>query len=125
MRSQIARTLQVDELDPIVCLAPSGTDAEMIVTYMALMNHNDYDSEKSDGPYVTTLIAANGEVGSGTSLASALRHFDTCAPHETAVEKGSCLSGFEEMVEVRFAEKWISHNRRAHTQTHALILFNS
>lgn len=46
------------------------------------------------------MIAAGGEVGSGTALASGLKHFDDCAPHAENVQKESVLSGARDVCEV-------------------------
>jgi hypothetical protein len=75
--------LGLDEAD--VVLMPSGTDVELIAAAYAL----------SHGRPVTSVVVAPAEVGSGTLLAAAGRHFSTETPSGAAVEKGESLAGFD------------------------------
>lgn len=74
----------------VIC-TPSGTDAEMFFSTLALSR---LPSGASDLPnQVCNIILAAGEVGSGTEAAAELRHFSEYTPLGDNVLKGSYIAG--------------------------------
>ena len=86
MRSRLLDSLGLAGTGAEVILTPSGSDAEMLPTILALgrqrelfpEHHASWTPQK--GPAVVTFVTAAGEVGSGTAGASGLRHFAPLAP---------------------------------------------
>ena len=72
IRARLARALDIEDMEGTeVILTPSGTDAEMLATWLAL----------GDGARpLYNLVMAPAEVGSGTALAAGGRHFDGETP---------------------------------------------
>lgn len=75
-----------------VILSPSGTDAEFIPTLAALTRHPHWNPNIKK-KLVTNIVVANGEVGSGTTLAAGMRHFSSLTPQGNIVVAGALLSG--------------------------------
>lgn len=78
------RLIQLLELPESVDVAfsPSGTDAELLALALVMMRY-----EKP----VTNLVVGPSEVGSGTPLAAAAKHYDTVTPSGRHVTKGTPL----------------------------------
>jgi hypothetical protein len=76
------RSLLLDSRTPSidVALTPSGTDAELIAL--------DLFASRSDAP-VVNIVVGPAEVGSGTTLAAAGRHFDSQVPNGQLVDPGT------------------------------------
>lgn len=86
--------------DCSIILSPSGTDAEFIPSLAALARHPEWGSNTKK-KLVTNIVVANGEVGSGTTLAAGMRHFSITTPQSSTVSSGNMLSGIsEEMIDV-------------------------
>mmetsp|Transcript_58761 Transcript_58761/g.135525 ORF Transcript_58761/g.135525 Transcript_58761/m.135525 type:complete len:651 (-) Transcript_58761:250-2202(-) len=75
-------------------LCPSGTDAEFIPLLLALGRAITNPPQEGAGG-VFTVIAAAGEVGSGTVNAAMGRHFGTVAPNVGPVREGDNLFDWE------------------------------
>ena len=92
MRSRLLDSLGLAGTGAEVILTPSGSDAEMLPTILALgrqrelfpEHHASWTPQK--GPAVVTFVTAAGEVGSGTAGASGLRHFAPLAPKGVPTE---------------------------------------
>jgi hypothetical protein len=121
-RSQQRVDEQEEEEDKLhVFTCPSGSDAELIPTMIALsrsrnllMNRESASANQSSHaaeeakPWVTTLIAASGEVGSGSANASGGRHFSTCAPIGVERSDGQPIAGLGSQMKldvVKFAPR--------------------
>ena len=71
VRVELAQHLGIDQLEGIhTVLTPSGTDAELIATTLALGKH----------PTLLNVVVAPSEVGSGTTMAAGGLHFDSHTP---------------------------------------------
>jgi len=80
MRIQLADLLTVDRVPGArIVLTPSGTDAEMIATWLAAR-----DCKRP----LCNIVVAPAEVGSGTVLAAGVRHFNSHTPHGGEVLAG-------------------------------------
>lgn len=101
IRARIINLLRVNpegKDKPYVITMPSGSDAEMIISLLALMRHDSWnlDRRSTDCSLVLNVVAAAGEVGSGTSLAAGCRHFSTQIPCGSNVQIGALLNGLSE-----------------------------
>eukprot|EP01052_Picozoa_sp_SAG31_P027249 SAG31_NODE_2534_length_5554_cov_3.741155_2_plen_996_part_00 len=109
MRSRLLSSLGLASTGAEVILTPSGSDAEMLPTILALGRQRAMFPEHrqswtiEDGPAVVSFVTAAGEVGSGTAGASGLRHFAPLAPKGPWVRQspGDLLAGVPEgMIEI-------------------------
>ena len=73
-------------------VTPSGSDAEMVFSLIAMSNHHG----ESVGSRVCNIVVAGGEVGSGTAGAAGGRHFSKFTPLGPNVAKGDFVAGFSE-----------------------------
>ncbi|MBN2406513.1 MAG: DUF89 family protein [Elusimicrobia bacterium] len=86
-RKTIEESLGLEGLDGLeILLTPSGTDVESLSTYFAI---------QMTGLPVTNIITAHGEVGSGSLLASILKHYDKVTPSGAKVTQGDPIEGCE------------------------------
>lgn len=84
-RVALARWLHADRVPGAeVVLTPSGTDAELLASTLALA-----DATRP----LCNIISGPAEVGSGTTLAAGGHHFSSVTPRGGPVESGSPLSG--------------------------------
>ncbi|KDO22138.1 hypothetical protein SPRG_10956 [Saprolegnia parasitica CBS 223.65] len=74
-------------------ISPSGTDAELLATSVALARLASVASETTNGR-MTLIVTAGGETGSGSVAASNGKHFSKLSPSGDAVEPGKLLRGF-------------------------------
>ncbi|MBX9830994.1 hypothetical protein K2X40_03475 [Candidatus Babeliales bacterium] len=74
---------------------PSGSDAEMIITLLALMRHPLWRAGQlsSGQPLVTTILTAAGEVGSLSYLGATCSHLSSYLPSGGCVQAGTSLAG--------------------------------
>ena len=80
IRQRLAAALDLQQVPGVeIALTPSGTDAEMLLTLIAL---GDRSSP------VTNILVAPAEVGGGSKHAAGLRHFDALAPSGRALTPG-------------------------------------
>ncbi|CAN0205770.1 unnamed protein product, partial [Laminaria digitata] len=63
-----------------VFLTPSGSDAEFLPTALARVRARRLGHKEGDGPFVTSIVVAAGEVGSGTAGAAGGQHFSELTP---------------------------------------------
>ncbi|MCA9717855.1 MAG: hypothetical protein KC468_24500, partial [Myxococcales bacterium] len=84
-RVAIARWLHADRVPGVdVAITPSGTDAELLASALAL----------GDGARpLCNIISGPSEVGSGTVLAASGHHFSSVTPRGGAVESGAPIPG--------------------------------
>lgn len=91
IRERLTNALGIDPSTQTgVVLTPSGTDAEMLASYLAL----------GDRQSLRNIVVAPREVGSGTTLAAGMRHFDEQTPRGQRRVKGEALDRLAERVEV-------------------------
>ncbi|OQS03520.1 pyridoxal-dependent decarboxylase, partial [Thraustotheca clavata] len=74
-------------------ISPSGTDAELIATSVALARLQSIASASNNGT-LTLIDTAQGETGSGSVAASNGKHFSKLSPSGDIVEPGKHLRGF-------------------------------
>jgi hypothetical protein len=89
LRHDLAELLGLAGLGTEIVFSPSGTDCELDALFIA---------RTVLGTPLTSVIAAADETGSGISLASGGRHFNTLTAHGAAVEKGRPIAGLAEDV---------------------------
>ncbi len=84
LRIELASLLGIDQIpEARLVLTPSGTDAEILASVLAL----------GDGQRLCNIVVGPGEVGSGTTLAASGRHFSALTPRGGATDSGSPLAG--------------------------------
>lgn len=95
IRHRVATCLGLDDLvreDAMrVLLTPSGTDAELLATSAALARMFSGLEVMGANGKVTSIIAAHGEIGRGSSSASGGKHFSTLTPSGESVQPGEPL----------------------------------
>lgn len=100
IRNRIAFAFQLKQNEATVICTPSGTDAEMLITYLALCLSKKRGQFKQytvkDVPLIQNIIAAAGEVGSGTVEACKCHHFSSFVPDGNRVLTGNCIEGFKD-----------------------------
>lgn len=85
----------VDDDSLRILLTPSGTDAELVATSIALsrmfagLESSRHSTDAT--PRVTSLIVAQGEIGRGSSSASGGKHFSSVTPSGEAGKAGAPL----------------------------------
>jgi hypothetical protein len=67
-----------DDVD--IVITPSGTDAELVATLLALGDRRRP---------LTNVVVAPAEIGSGSALAASFRHFDALVPRGAVSERGA------------------------------------
>lgn len=74
---------------------PSGSDAEMIITLLALVRHPFWQAGMYTGnkPLVTTILTASGEVGSLSYLGATCTHLSSYLPSGGCTHAGTSLAG--------------------------------
>lgn len=98
----------------VIC-TPSGTDAEMLFSALALSRLPEGAKDQSN--QVCNIVLAAGEVGSGTDLAAGLRHFSPFTPFSNSVVKGAPIAGAECLpVEVKLV---VMRNKDGELRAHA------
>jgi hypothetical protein len=93
IRERIERGLHLKDLDSPadVILFPSGSDAELLATSVALIRQF---SVNPNLPILNIVVAA-GEVGSGTANAASGKHFSDISPTNIPQNKDACIAGLE------------------------------
>jgi hypothetical protein len=90
IRNRIAFAFQLKQNEATVLCTPSGTDAEMLITYLALCLSKKRGQLKQytakDVPLIQNIIVAAGEVGSGTVEACKCHHF-SCARRQSGINR--------------------------------------
>jgi hypothetical protein len=89
LRHELGGLLGLAGLGAEIVFSPSGTDGALNALFVA---------RTVLGTPMTSIIVAADETGSGVSLASVGRHFNTLTAHGTAVEKGRPIAGLAEDV---------------------------
>jgi hypothetical protein len=99
-RNQISMAFLQTGLDSkvSVCTTPSGSDAELIFSTMALLRHSQWEPNNTfEKPLVLNIVVTAGEVGSGTPNACDGQHFSSYIPSgERNVKAGECIDGLAE-----------------------------
>ncbi|CAM9182126.1 unnamed protein product, partial [Scytosiphon promiscuus] len=80
IRWRLLDVMGMDRKKVEVFLTPSGSDAELLPTALACVRARRLGHEASDGPAVTSIVVAAGEVGSGTAGAAGGKHFSKLTP---------------------------------------------
>ncbi|RKZ82258.1 MAG: hypothetical protein DRR19_20985 [Candidatus Parabeggiatoa sp. nov. 1] len=98
VRNRIASSFKFNESEVFVVCTPSGTDAEMLITYLALCRYKKRGQQQTakDVPLIQNIIVAAGEVGSGTVEACQCHHFSSSAPDGNRVLIGNCIAGVKD-----------------------------
>jgi len=93
IRDRISAVLRLNEIEASsdVVLFPSGSDAELMTTSVALVKQFSV-SAKTDCPILNLVVAA-GEVGSGTANAASGLHFSDISPTNMTQKKDKCVDG--------------------------------
>lgn len=94
VRTRISLALGVKTPHDVV-LHPSGSDAELIPLAVARIRAREMGCSG-----IVNIVAAAGEVGSGTAPAAGGRHFSKFAPCGTIVDMGAVVCDFPEETEV-------------------------
>lgn len=102
IRRRLHSALHTSPASTSIVLFPSGSDAELIPSLIALVRSSvlrsrqqDTDSVNDTTPKVYSFVTGAGEVGSGTAKASGGRHFSDTpnAPSDVTVADGKSLEG--------------------------------
>lgn len=88
IRRRLSNVLKISVPHEIV-LHPSGSDAELIPLVYAIERAKELGCNR-----VVNIVAAAGEVGSGTAAAAGGRHFSPFTPCGNMVTNGELLAGF-------------------------------
>ncbi|KAI0562199.1 Pyridoxal phosphate-dependent transferase [Gracilaria domingensis] len=88
IRYRLSKVLKISVPHEII-LHPSGSDAELIPLLIAIERCKQLGCSK-----VVNIVAAAGEVGSGSAPAAAGRHFSAFTPCGNPVSNGELLDGF-------------------------------
>ncbi|CAM9905957.1 unnamed protein product [Pylaiella littoralis] len=80
MRRRLLNVLSMDRKKVEAFLTPSGSDAEFLPTALAYARARRLGHKAADGPAVTSIVVAAGEVGSGTAGAAGGKHFSKLTP---------------------------------------------
>ncbi|CAM9176082.1 unnamed protein product, partial [Hapterophycus canaliculatus] len=80
IRRRLLDVMGIDRKKVEAFLTPSGSDAELLPTALACIRARRLGHKASDGPAVTSIIVAAGEVGSGTARAAGGKHFSNLTP---------------------------------------------
>ncbi|ETW00575.1 hypothetical protein H310_07156 [Aphanomyces invadans] len=83
-----------DDHDFQAIISPSGTDAELLATSVALARLESIHTDANPLGTVTTIVTAQGEIGRGSVPASSGQHFSQLTPSGEAVEVGAPLCAF-------------------------------
>ncbi|CAN0071799.1 unnamed protein product, partial [Ectocarpus fasciculatus] len=83
VRRRLLDVLGMDRKTVEVFLTPSGSDAEFLPTALACVRARRLGHKAADGPAVTSIVVAAGEVGSGTAGAAGGKHFSKLTPRGT------------------------------------------
>lgn len=78
-----------------VILHPSGSDAELVPLITASIRAKEMGCSN-----IVNIVAAAGEVGSGTAAAACGRHFSSFTPCGSVVKNGTILGGFPNSTQV-------------------------
>lgn len=97
------RFLQILEIEPstYITFTPSGTDAEMLFSLLALSRHshcNKNDLIQSKRSLVAIIVVAMNEVGSGTKDASKCCYFSSLTPSSVKVVPFQPVSGIGKQI---------------------------
>jgi len=97
LRNRITYYFKINKSDAFVICTPSGTDAEILITYLALClskKRRQLKQQTADEvPLIQNIIVAAGEVGSGTVAACKGQHFSSYAPNGYQVSAGNGIEG--------------------------------
>lgn len=88
IRSRLSKVLQISVPHEVI-LHPSGSDAELIPLAIAAAKARELACTG-----VVNIVAAAGEVGSGTAPAAGGRHFSEFAPNGQIVKNGDLVADF-------------------------------
>mmetsp|Transcript_16461 Transcript_16461/g.33582 ORF Transcript_16461/g.33582 Transcript_16461/m.33582 type:complete len:673 (-) Transcript_16461:1473-3491(-) len=94
VRQRILKTLKLSVPCEAI-LHPSGSDAELIPLLVASIRARDLGCNK-----IVNLVAAAGEVGSGTACAAGGKHFSDLAPLGGPIQLEEAVEGFPVPVDV-------------------------
>ncbi len=104
IRNRLAAAFELDQNESTVICTPSGTDAEILMTYLALgmsqkirSNQTEQQTLEKSWPDVCNILVAAGEVGSGTVAACGCRYFSSCVPDGSQVSTGNYLEGVKDV----------------------------
>ncbi|RKZ90004.1 MAG: hypothetical protein DRR19_10900 [Candidatus Parabeggiatoa sp. nov. 1] len=105
IRNRIAFAFKLNQNEATVICTPSGTDAEILITYLAICLSKKRGQLKQqtakDVPLIQNIIVASGEVGSATVEACKCHHFSSFVPDGNRVLTGNCIEGVkDENVEI-------------------------
>ncbi|CAM9784331.1 unnamed protein product [Ectocarpus sp. 4 AP-2014] len=93
VRRRLLDVLGMDRKTAEVFLTPSGSDAELLPTALACVRARRLGHKAADGPAVTSIVVAAGEVGSGTAGAAGGKHFSNLTPRGTPGRPESHVEG--------------------------------
>ncbi|CAM9123630.1 unnamed protein product [Ascophyllum nodosum] len=93
VRQRLLDVLGVDHGTLEAFLTPSGSDAEFLPTMLACIRARRLGHKAEDGPSVTNIVVAAGEVGSGTAGAAGGTHFSKLTPRGVAGHPGYHVLG--------------------------------
>lgn len=98
MRDRLGLLLQFSACSQEIysMFTPSGTDAELFISLMALLRHHQWKRGlKRSKCLVTNIILADGEIGSRSLAAGSGYHFNDVIPTDERVHVGSMIKGFD------------------------------
>lgn len=94
IRSRISKALEVSVAHEVV-LHPSGSDAELIPLAIAAARKKELGCT-----HIVSIVAAAGEVGSGSAPAAGGRHFSRYTPCGSLVKKGGMVTDFPDSTRI-------------------------
>jgi len=104
IRNRITSSFKLKKEDAFVICTPSGTDAEILLTYLALCQYQKNSLNQTANktmPFVRNIVVTANEVGSGTVAACGCRYFHSSTPDGHQVSVGKSIEGLKnEYVEV-------------------------
>jgi hypothetical protein len=98
MRDRLALLLQLSACSQEIysMFTPSGTDAELFISLMALLRHHDWKRGlRRSKCLVTNIILADGEIGSRSLAAGSGYHFNDVIPSDECVHVGTMIKEFD------------------------------
>ncbi len=104
VRDRISIAFELTHSQPFLLCTPSGTDTEILITYLALCQYqkmrfqsmDEQTSESTKVALVCHIFMASSEVGSNAVAASECRYFSSYSPDGSQVAMGDCIEGFDE-----------------------------
>jgi hypothetical protein len=94
IRNRISSSFKLKESEVFVVCTPSGTDAEMLITYLALCLYKKKRLKAAKSlPFIRNVLVAASELGSGAVAACGCRYFHTSTPDGNQVSVGNCIRG--------------------------------